>query len=110
MNHYVWLTPFIYLGVLLALYLAAPGMKKHGIQTRMKDRINLLLGMALMIVVLAVLAYLKAFGGPRTGPTALAWITWVGLAAALIYAANIAFSPAPETPPSAFDNQEKGPL
>ncbi|PKO18075.1 hypothetical protein CVU37_07065 [candidate division BRC1 bacterium HGW-BRC1-1] len=110
MNHYVWLTPFIYLGVLLSLYLAAPGMKKPEVQTRMKNRINTFLGMALMIVVLAVMAYLKAFGGPRTAPTALTWIAWAALVGALVYAANIAFAPKPETPPSAFDNPEKGPL
>ena len=110
MNQYVWLAPFIYLGVLLSLYLSAPSMKNPEIQTRIKKRINTLLGLALLIIVLAVLAYLKAYGGPRTGPTTLAWVTWVALVGALSYSAYVSFSPEPETPPSARDNQEKGPL
>ena len=110
MNQYIWLAPFVYLGVLLSLYLYAPADKRSDVQLRMKTHINTLLGLALVIVVLAVTAYMKAYGGPRTGPTTLAWVTWIALVAALGFAAFISFSAPPPVPPSAFDDQERDPL
>ena len=110
MNQYVWLAPFVYLGVVLSLYLSAPSLKKPDVQKRMKTQINTLLGLALVMVVLAVTAYMQAYGGPRTGPTTLAWVTWIALVATLIFAATISFSAEPPAPPSAFENQKKDPL
>lgn len=110
MNQYIWLAPFIYLGVLVSLYLYAPREKRADIQKRMKTHINLLLGLALVIVILAVTAYVKAYGGPRTSPTMLTWVTWIALVGGVGYAVFMAFTPEAPAPPSAFDDKEHDPL
>lgn len=92
-----WLVPFIYLGVLLALYLFVPESRKADIQKRMRDNLNLLIILDLVLVMMGIAAFIAW----RT-----MWIkyaTWIALPVMLAIAFHRAVTPEPPPPPSAFD-------
>lgn len=99
-----WLVPFIFLGAMLAFYLFAPESRRADIQKRMRNNLNFLIILDLVLVVMGIAAFLAW----RT--VWLNWVTWIALPVMLAVGIHRSVTPEPPPPPSAFDYDEgKGP-
>ena len=99
-----WLVPFIFLGAMLAFYLFAPESRRADIQKRMRNNLNFLIILDLVLVVMGIAAFIAW----RT--VWIGWATWIALPVMLAVGIHRSVTPEPPPPPSAFDYDEgKGP-
>jgi hypothetical protein len=74
----VFLTPFVYVGVMAGLYMFGPEARRPTIQSNLKSRPNFYLGSAVALVILALVAdYTVVYG--KSWLAIFAWLVTLGL-------------------------------
>lgn len=96
-----WLVPFVYVAVILAVYLFAPGSRRALVQKKMRTEPNLYLISGIVLVVFANVATLTR------GIIWIDYFTWVLMVVLLAVSIMYALKPRPEPVHQDEDNPLK---